>query len=81
MAEKIAKIIKINEDDFVLDKEKNPIKITNAFRKNGFKVGDGIKYELTNTLKIIAKVDLEYVNSQDKTEKKSNYNNNNSEKK
>ena len=81
MAEKIAKIIKINEDDFVLDKEKNPIKITNAFRKNGFKVGDGIKYELTNTLKIIAKVDLEYVNSQDKTEKKSNYNNKNSEKK
>ena len=75
MAEKIAKIIKINEDDFVLDKEKNPIKITNAFRKNGFKVGDGIKYELTNTLKIIAKVDLDYINSQNKSVKNSSCDN------
>ena len=81
MAEKTAKIIKIEEDFFILDKEKEPIKITNAFRKNGFKVGDGIKYELTNTLKIIAKVDLDYINSQNKTVKNSNYNNTNSEKK
>ena len=66
MAEKIAKIIKIEEEYFTLDKEKKPIKITNAFRKKDFKVGDGIKYELTNTLKIIDKIDLEYINSQTK---------------
>lgn len=81
MAEKTAKIIKIKGNFFILDKEKEPIKITNAFRKNGFKVGDGIKYELTNTLKIIAKIDLDYINSQNKTVKNSNYNNINSEKK
>ena len=66
MAEKTAKIIKIEEEYFTLDKEKKPIKITNAFRKKDFKVGDGIKYELTNTLKIIDKIDLEYINSQTK---------------
>ena len=36
MAEKTAKIIKIDGNFFILDKEMEPIKITTAFRKNVF---------------------------------------------
>ena len=48
--EKIAKILEITDEYFTLDKEKEPMKITNAFRKGNFKVNDSIKYSSFFTL-------------------------------
>ena len=72
--EKIAKILEITDEYFTLDKEKEPMKITNAFRKGNFKVNDSIKYEFTNVLKIIGKVESNDVKYQNKTNERNSTN-------